>query len=123
MDYARAPDEELLRRFRGGDTAAFEELLDRYSRAIYNFALRMLNNHDDAEDASQQTFIQAFESLPGTRPEVPIPPWLLQVARTKCIDLIRRRRSVPLSTMPRNDEEDAVEIDPPGVRPRPEEIY
>ena len=122
MDYARSPDEELLRRFRSGDTVAFEELLDRYNRSIFNFTLRMLSNRDDAEDATQQTFIQAFESLPGTKPEVPLRPWLFQVARNKCIDLIRRRRTVPLSGVQRDDEEQ-VEIDPPDVRPRPEEIY
>jgi RNA polymerase sigma-70 factor (ECF subfamily) len=122
MDYARWPDEELVRRFRDGDTIAFEELLDRYSRAIYNFALRMLGNGDDAEDASQQTFIQAFESLPGTRPDAPFRPWLFQVARNKCIDLIRRRRTVPLSSLQR-EEDEPVEIDPPDTRPRPEELY
>ena len=97
MDYERSPDEALVRRFRDGDTVAFEVLLDRYSRAIYNFALRTLGNGDDAEDATQQTFIQAFESLPSTRSEAPLRPWLFQVARNKCIDLIRRRRTVPLS--------------------------
>lgn len=121
MDYARSPDDELLQRFRGGDTVAFEELIDRYNRSIYNFALRMLSNRDDAEDAAQQTFIQAFESLPGTRPDVPLRPWLFQVARNKCIDLIRRRRTVPLS-VPQGDDEQ-VEIDPPDRRPRPEELY
>jgi len=122
LDYERSPDEALVRRFRDGDTVAFEVLLDRYSRAIYNFALRTLGNGDDAEDATQQTFIQAFESLPSTRSEAPLRPWLFQVARNKCIDLIRRRRTVPLSSLQREDTE-VVEIDPPDTRPRPEEIY
>jgi RNA polymerase sigma-70 factor (ECF subfamily) len=122
MDYDRWPDEELVRRFRDGDTIAFEALLDRYSRSVYNFCLRMLGNTDDAEDTTQQTFIQAFESLPGTRSETPLRPWLFQVARNKCIDLIRRRRTIPLSSMQR-EEDEPVEVDPPDPRPRPEELY
>jgi RNA polymerase sigma factor (sigma-70 family) len=122
MEYARGTDEELVRRFRDGDTLAFEALLDRYSRSIYNFTLRMLDDGADADDATQQTFIQAFESLPGVRPDVPIRPWLFQVARNKCIDLIRRRRTVPMSSLQRNDEE-PIELDPPDPRPRPEEMY
>jgi RNA polymerase sigma-70 factor (ECF subfamily) len=122
MQDARWPDEELVRRFREGDVVAFETLLDRYSRPIYNFAFRLLGNQDDAEDAVQQTFVQAFESLPGVKAQTPLRPWLFQVARNKCIDLIRKRRTVPLSSIQREDDE-PVDIDPPDARPRPEELY
>ena len=122
MDNPRWPDEELVQRFRNGDTEAFETLLDRYSRPIYNFAYRMLSNSADAEDASQQTFIQTFESLPKARTDAPFRPWLFQVARNKCIDMIRRRRTVPL-TINQGSDEDPIDIDPPDPRPRPDELY
>jgi len=122
MDYGRWPDGDLVKRFRDGDTLAFEALLERHTRSIYNFALRFLGDSADAEDATQQTFVQAFESLPHARPEAPLRPWLFQVARNKCIDMLRRRRSVPLSSLER-DEDDRPEIDPPDVRPLPDELY
>src|SRR5579872_1687440 len=105
MDYGSSPDEELARRFREGDVEAFETLVDRFSRPIYNFALRFLGDPTDAEDAAQQTFVQAFESFPHAKAEAPIRPWLFQVARNKCIDLVRRRRSIPLSSLERDDDD------------------
>src|SRR3954447_13279861 len=122
MEYARGPDDELLKRFRAGDTLAFEAILERYSRTIYNFTYRFLGNADDAEDATQQTFVQAFESLPGARAETPLRPWLFQVARNKAIDMLRRRRSVALSALEREDE-DQPEIDVADRGPLPDEIY
>ena len=116
------PDEELGRRFRDGEVAAFDALLDRYSRSIYNFTLRLLGDPADAEDATQQTFIQAFESFPAARPGASLRPWLFQVARNKCIDLMRRRRTVPLSTLERDDDE-GPQLDPADAAPLPGELY
>src|SRR5438874_6595224 len=121
MEYANLPDEELAGLFRGGDAAAFEALLDRYSRSIYNFTLRFLGDPSDAEDATQLTLIQAFESLPAARPEASLRPWLFQVARNKCIDLIRKRRTVPLSAFERDDE--LPTFDPVDIAPLPAELY
>ena len=122
MEYTSLPDEELARRFREGDAAAFEALLDRYSRSIYNFALRLLGDPADAEDAAQQTFIQAFESFPPSRPDASLRPWLYQVARNKCIDLLRKRRTIPLSSLERTDSE-TPQIDPVDVAPLPSDLY
>jgi RNA polymerase sigma-70 factor (ECF subfamily) len=122
MEYGRIPDVELVRRFREGDVLAFEAILEKYSQPIHNFTLRMLGNRDDAEDATQQTFIQAYESLPGARPEAPLRPWLYQVARHKAIDLIRRRRSVALSTLEREDD-DHPSFDITDDEPLPDAVY
>jgi RNA polymerase sigma factor (sigma-70 family) len=122
MEYTSLPDDELARRFREGDAAAFEALLDRYSRSIYNFALRFLGDSADADDVAQQTFIQAFESLPPSRPDSSLRPWLFHVARNKCIDLLRKRRTIPLSALERGDPETA-SIDPADEAPLPADLY
>jgi RNA polymerase sigma-70 factor (ECF subfamily) len=102
--------------------AAFETLVQRYTGALYQVSLRLLRNQPDAEDAVQQTFIQAFESLPRKRPEVPTRAWLFQVAHNKCIDLLRRRHAIPRSQLEREDDE-ATEADPMDAEPLPDEIY
>ena len=122
MDYASCPDEELAQRFRDGDALAFEAIVTRYSRQIYNFTLRFLGDPNDAEDASQLTFVQTFESFPRSKAEVPLRPWLFQVAHNKCIDLIRRRRTIALSSMERDDDEQAG-FDPPDDEPLPELVF
>ena len=122
MEHGSLPDEELARRFREGDAAAFDALLQRYSRSIYNFALRLLGDPADADDATQQAFIQAFESFPAARPGASLRPWLFQVVRNKCIDLLRKRRTVPLSTLER-EESEASQLEPADNLPLPSELY
>ena len=122
MEHRGVPDEELAKRFRDGDAAAFDALLDRYSRSIYNFTLRLLGDAADAEDATQQTFVQAFESFPAARPDASLRPWLFQVARNKSIDLIRKRRTVPLSAF-ESAESEAPQIDPTDAAPLPSDLY
>ena len=122
MEYGRYPDDDLVSRFREGDVSAYEAILDRYSQPIYNFTLRVLGERADAEDAAQQTFIQAYSSLPSAKAEMQLRPWLYQVARNKCIDMLRRRRTVPLSSLEREDH-DLGDIEPVDGRPLPPEIY
>ena len=122
MDLGSLSDDELAARFRDGDAAAFEVLLGRYSGPIYSFALRFLGNAEDAQDAAQQTFIQAFEFLPASRGDGSLRPWLFQVTRNKCIDLIRKRRTVPLSSMERDGPE-STQIDPEDMAPLPADVY
>ncbi|MEA2642904.1 MAG: hypothetical protein QOF51_4298 [Chloroflexota bacterium] len=121
-DEGSGTDEELSKRFREGDVQAFEAIVERYSRSIYNFTLRFLGDSADAEDATQLTFVQAFESYPRAKAEAPIRPWLFQVARNKCIDLIRRRRTISLSSMERDDDEGPA-FDPPDEDRLPDEIF
>jgi RNA polymerase sigma-70 factor (ECF subfamily) len=121
MDYGRLTEEELALRFRDGDAVAFEMFVERFSRAIYNFALRLIGNPADAEDVTQQTFIQAFESLPHRPAGTPVRPWLFQVARNKCIDMIRRRHSGIVSRL--EEDEERSQLEPADERPLPEALY
>jgi RNA polymerase sigma-70 factor (ECF subfamily) len=120
LDYKRWTDDDLVRRFREGDIAAFEALVERYSSPVYNFALRFIGNEPDAADAAQQTFVQLFESPPGSRPDASVRPWLFTVARNKCVDLIRRR--IPRAQVG-DPTHESTEVDPVDSSPLPEEIY
>lgn len=90
-------DEELAARFARGDAAAFETLVNRYAKPIFNFALTFLGDADEADEAAQLAFVQMYQSLPRARLDSPLKPWVYQIARRKCIDLWRRRRTVSLS--------------------------
>src|SRR5207248_5929099 len=78
------------------DSGAFEALVRRHQGPLYNFCLRMLGQTEDAADVAQETFVQLYSHLARLDERAPIAPWLFRVARNRCIDVIRRRRTVPL---------------------------
>src|SRR5207237_597211 len=86
------------------DPAAFEALLRRHQAGFYNCCLRMLGQAEDAADVAQETFVQLFNHLGHLDEREPIAPWLFRVARNRCIDVIRRRRTVPLAVADDSDD-------------------
>ncbi|HEY3058623.1 MAG TPA: sigma-70 family RNA polymerase sigma factor [Chloroflexota bacterium] len=93
---------------------AFEVLVRTHQRPVYNFCLRMLGQTDDAADVAQETFVQLYSNLHRLDEYEPLAPWLFRVARNRCIDVIRRRRTVPL--------DDDAEDEPLDDQPLPDEL-
>ncbi len=103
------------------DPAAFEALVRRHQAPVYNFCLRMLGQGDDAADVAQETFVQLYSHLGRLDEREPIAPWLFRVARNRCIDIIRRRRTVPLRVTDDSGEM-SLASDPADEAPLPEEM-
>jgi RNA polymerase sigma-70 factor (ECF subfamily) len=99
-----ASDELLAERARRGDEAALGALIDRYSRPLFNFALRFLGSTDDAEDIAQQTFVQVYLALPRTRTDLPFRPWIYRIARNLCLNRLRDKRWLTFSQVGRPDD-------------------
>jgi RNA polymerase sigma-70 factor (ECF subfamily) len=99
----KSPDldeRELLRRARAGNRAAFECLLDRFERRVYNLALRMLDgDRAEAEDATQDVFVEVHRSLPRFRGESRLDTWIHRIAVNVCLQR-RRKRTLPLVDLP-----------------------
>ena len=96
----RQTDGELLRRIAGGDRSAFDELYDRYARAVFGLALRRLGDRDGAEEAVQETFASVWRSAGSYRPERGrAAPWLYAVARNAIVDRFRNRGE-PVADVP-----------------------
>jgi RNA polymerase sigma-70 factor (ECF subfamily) len=64
---------------------------------VFNLAIRILRNREDAEDASQEVFFRLYRSLGQYDPGRPFRSWLLRITHNLCIDLLRRRRVAPVS--------------------------
>jgi RNA polymerase sigma-70 factor (ECF subfamily) len=73
-------DPELIHLARGGDVAAWEMLVARHQEAVFRLAYLLLGDPDDAEDASQETFIRAYRALGRFDESRPLRPWLLRIA-------------------------------------------
>ena len=87
---------ELVRRCRAGDGAAWEEIVQNYSRRVYNLAYRFTSRADSAEDLTQEVFIRVYRSLEQYNPKQgDLQNWLMRLARNLVIDDYRKRQRAP----------------------------
>lgn len=106
-----------------GDINAYELLVKEYEKNVYNLALRMVGNSDDAADMSQEAFIKAYNSLTSFRGDSKFSVWLYRIVSNVCLDYLRsrgRRQTVSLST--ENDDGEDVEIDIADETQSPERL-
>ena len=73
-------DQELVNRFKGGDQAAFDEMVSRYWDRIYGMVNQLLRNSQDAEEVTQDAFIRAHRGLANFRGDSAFSTWLYQIA-------------------------------------------
>ncbi len=91
-------DRELVKQCLAGSKQAFEELVDRYQRVVFNVAYRMVNDFDDAEDITQSVFIKGFERMNSFNPRYRFFSWLYRIAVNESLNHIRtKKRMVELS--------------------------
>ena len=88
----RDNDKVLIIAAAEGDDDAFSEIVERYQRPVYNLCYRLLGNHGDAEDASQEAFMKAYKGLKKYDPQRPFMSWMLAIAYNQCVDQLRRNR-------------------------------
>ena len=84
--------EELAVRAGRGDEDAFAELVRLHEKKVYNLALRMCGNPEDAADAAQEAFLSAWRGLPNFRGEAEFSTWLYRLTSNAAIDHLRKTR-------------------------------
>jgi RNA polymerase sigma-70 factor (ECF subfamily) len=91
-------DIEIVNRCLSGEIDAFEVLIDRYKRAVYSTAFRMMGNKEEAEDVSQEAFIRMYNSLSRYNPEYKFITWAMKITTNLCLDSLRKRKgeTVPI---------------------------
>src|SRR5262245_38823221 len=105
-------DEALVRKCQGGDGEAFEELVVRHQRVLFNVALRMLGSYEDARDATQNAFVKAYQHLDTFDPAQRFFSWIYRILKNECLNVLRSRRpSEPVSLdLPAGRDADPVEV-------------
>lgn len=107
------PDPRILARARGGDAAAFEELVRAYQADVWRFAYHFTRDRALAEDVTQEAFLRAFRFLRSFRGDSRFTSWLFRIARNCAMDQLRRR---PF----RSDYEPPPPVGPPNPEARAE---
>ena len=89
-----AEDRALLARAQQGDLAAFEKLVERYSKRVYNLALRMTGSPQDAQEIVQDAFLSAFQNLKSFRGDAAFGSWVHRIAANLALMRLRHRKVV-----------------------------
>lgn len=90
-------DQSLIAQVLEGQAHAFNMLVYRWQRKIYNFAYRYTMDRDAAGDIAQQTFIRAFKNLPQLKDPAAFAPWLYQITVNLCKDHLKKKKNRFLS--------------------------
>lgn len=85
-------DQLYINKVLAGDANAFAMLVERYKDLVFTLALRMLKHREEAEEASQDTFIKAFKSLKKFKGDSKFSTWIYRVAYNTCLDRIKKNK-------------------------------
>ncbi len=99
MCVQQTADTELLRRSQAGDFNAFHELVARLQPRVYGLTYRILQQTQDAEDATQQTFLALIEHIADFREESSVATWVLRIATNNALKILRKKRTVTMLSM------------------------
>ena len=91
-------DEQLISDYLEGDEKSLGVLVDRYLVNIYNFSYKLVNDHQAANDISQESFIKAWKNIRKYRQGGNFQNWLLTLTRNTAIDWLRKRKDLSFST-------------------------
>lgn len=95
----------LVQRVQQGDTEAFGTLVTAYEKTVYNLALRMVNDPQDAQDMSQEAFLKAYSSLGSFRGDSKFSVWLYRIVSNVCLDHLRKKSRRPARSLSLEDDE------------------
>jgi RNA polymerase sigma-70 factor, ECF subfamily len=103
MDHEKEDDREWVRRVQAGDTDAFEVLVRRHEKTIFNLLYRWLGDYDEASEAAQEVFLSAYRSLRKFRGDSRFSTWLYRIAVNRAKNRQRdtaaaRRRLMPVGS-------------------------
>src|SRR4051812_17576137 len=109
----RVDDSALIRAAQQGNTAAFEELVRQYDRAVLRLAIHLTGSPEDGQDIYQEAFLRAYINLARFRFECSFYTWIYRIVTNLCLDHLRKKnsrgRDLHTTTSPDGDQEDVLD--------------
>ena len=112
----REEEAAMIAKVLDGDTDAFEPLVTANQSFVYNIALKMLSNPEDAFDVSQEAFVRAFRSLKNFKGESSFSSWLYRITANMCLDFMRKNKRRREAAIVYLDDNEMKELDLPDSR-------
>lgn len=116
-------DRQIIIDYLSGDQVAITILVDRYLKSVFNFSYRLVGNHQNAEDITQETFLKMWRNLKKYRRDENFKTWLFTIARNTSIDLLRKNKSFVFTTFENEDGENPFAENLTDTEPLPDEIF
>jgi len=118
----KAQEKEIIQKVIDGDRNAFEDLVLANQKNVYNLALKMTRNEDDALDISQEAFVKAFQQLKNFRGDSRFSVWLYRLTYNLCIDFLRKRPKAQIISLTYEDDSgESTPLEIPDFRDLPED--
>ena len=121
---SRAEEQALLERCKSGDNRAFDELVQRYQKRVYNFAYGIAGNQDDASDIAQEAFVRVFNSVQTFRGDANFTTWIYRIVTNVYLDERKKSKSHRLTSL--DDfidlEENSVSRQIEDATPQPDQL-
>jgi len=92
IDDERSDDASLVTRCLQGERDAFDAIVERHRRAVYQVCYRFVNNHEDASDLSQETFVRAWRGLSRFKGNAALSTWLYRIAVNVCLNRVSAKK-------------------------------
>ena len=109
----RVDDSTLIREAQQGNTAAFEELVRQYDRAVLRLAVHLTGSPEDGQDIYQEAFLRAYTNLSSFRFECSFYTWIYRIVTNLCLDHLRKKRSrgrdLTVAATPEGEQEDILD--------------
>src|SRR5438445_12269469 len=117
----------LVQAAKGGDIAAFEQLIKKYDRNVFRIAQHITQNREDAEDVVQDAFLKAYQNLKKFQEQSKFYTWLVRIAVNESLMRLRKRRTGTGRTVSIDEDidtgEDTVPREIADWSPNPEQMY
>lgn len=107
----------IVSRAQDGDVEAFGVLVEEYTPRLYRFAVRMMSDRTEAEDAVQDGFVQAWRNLPGLTNPAAFSSWIYRIVRNRCAEISRQRTRHKVDTYDPNELPDEAHTHRPPTDP------
>lgn len=116
-------DHQLIEATKGGDEAAFAEIVGRYRNPITNYLYRFLNDYEEAVDLAQETFVRVYFAIERYHTDYAFSTYIYRIATNLAISELRkrkRRKLISLTGLFQFDNDEARDFEPPDERQLPD---
>lgn len=111
---------DTIFKLKSGDTTVFKEVVDSWQNKVYNTAVSIVQNEEDAEDITQEVFVTLYERIGDFREEAALSTWIYRITVSKSLDHEKKRKRLKHGGLIKKifavkEEEEPAHFDHPGI--------